>query len=478
MKHNVTVVILAAGLGTRMKSKKAKVLHEAGGDTLLNHIIRAALHVAPAERIVAVVGHQAETVRASVTEDGIRFAEQKEQKGTGHAVLCARPAAETDGGQLLILNGDGPLLRPETLLRLVKSAQTDKQASGGAIVTTETADPTGYGRIVRDANGLVAAIVEQKSANAEQLKIREINPGLYCFDAKLFWKHIGEVTPNNAAKEYYLTDMIEILTRHGHPVAPVLVTDESELLGINTRIELAFADKVLRARKARELMLEGVTIENPESVTIDVQVSVAPDTVIESNVQLRGRTKIGTGCRIGTGSVLRSCELGDDVTILPYVVAEASTIRAQAQVGPFSRLRMHAEAEEGSHIGNFVELKKTKLGRGSKASHLTYLGDATIGAGANIGAGTITCNYDGHKKHQTVIGDGAFVGSNSTLVAPVTVGDGAYTAAGSTITTNVEADALAIGRARQDVKPRWAKVRREAQKAATKHEAEPQLTKG
>ncbi len=304
--------------------------------------------------------------------------------------------------------------------------------------------------------------MEQKAANAEQLKIREINPGLYCFDAKLFWQHIGEVTPNNPAKEYYLTDMVEILTRHGHPVAPVLVADESELLGINTRVELAFADKILRARKTRELMLEGVTIENPDSVTIDVQVNVAADSVIEANVQLRGKTRIGTGCRIGTGSVLRSCELGDDVTILPYVVAEASTIKANAHVGPFSRLRMNAEADEGSHIGNFVELKKTKLGKGAKASHLAYLGDATIGAGANIGAGTITCNYDGHKKHQTVIGEGAFVGSNSTLVAPVTIGDGAYTAAGSTITKNVEADALAIGRARQEVKAKWAKMRREA----------------
>ena len=415
MKNNVTVVILAAGLGTRMKSKKAKVLHEAGGDTLLNHIIRAALSVAPAEQIIAVVGHQAEIVRASVTEQGIRFAEQKEQKGTGHAVLCARPEAEKDSGQLLILNGDGPLLRPETLQRLVESAQSASKATGGSIVTTEVGDPTGYGRIVRDTNGLVAAIVEQKAANAEQLKIREINPGLYCFDAKLFWQHIGEVTPNDPAKEYYLTDMVEILTRHGHPVAPVLVADESELLGINTRVELAFADKILRARKTRELMLEGVTIENPDSVTIDVQVSVAADSVIEANVQLRGKTRIGTGCRIGTGSVLRSCELGDDVTILPYVVAEASTIKANAPVGPFSRLRMNAEADEGSHIGNFVELKKTKLGKGAKASHLAYLGDATIGEGANIGAGTITCNYDGQKKHPTVIGEGAFVGSNSTL---------------------------------------------------------------
>jgi len=462
MKTNVTVVILAAGLGTRMLSKKAKVLHEAGGNTLLNHIIRAALHVAPAGRIVAVVGHQAEQVRASVTEPGIRFADQTEQHGTGHAVLCARGEAEAASGLLLILNGDGPLLRPETLLRLVESAETGIAATGGSIVTTEVADPTGYGRIVRDGRGLVAAIVEQKAADKEQLKIHEINPGLYCFDAPLFWNHVGEVKPNNAAKEYYLTDMIEILAQHGHPVAPLLVEDESELLGINTRVELAAADKILRARKARELMLNGVTIENPESVTIDVDVTVAADSVIEANVQLRGRTRIGTGCRIGTGSVLRSCELGDNVTILPYVVAEASTIRANASVGPFSRLRMNADADEGSYIGNFVELKKTKLGRGSKASHLTYLGDTTVGANANIGAGTITCNYDGQKKHQTTIGEGAFVGSNSTLVAPVTIGEGAYTGAGSVITKNVAPDALAIGRARQEEKPGWARKRRGA----------------
>jgi len=456
MTSNVTVVILAAGLGTRMKSNKAKVLHEAGGDTLLNHIIRAARHVAPAERIVAVVGHQADQVRASVTEEGIRFAEQKEQKGTGHAVLCARAEAETLTGQLLILNGDGPLLRPETLLLLVNNPHSS------SIVTTKVVDPTGYGRIVRDLRGLVAAIVEQKAATPEQLKIREINPGLYCFDAALFWKHIGEVTPNNPANEYYLTDMVEILTRHGHPVAPLLVEDESELLGINTRVELAAADKILRSRKARELMLNGVTIENPDSVTIDVNVTVAADSVIEANVQLRGSTHIGSGCRIGTGSVIRSCEIGDDVMILPYVVAEASVVRANASVGPFSRLRMQADAEEGSHIGNFVELKKTRLGRGAKASHLAYLGDATIGEGANIGAGTITCNYDGQKKHPTTIGTGAFVGSNSTLVAPVKIGEGAYTAAGSVITKDVSPDALAIGRSRQEEKPDWARKRREA----------------
>jgi bifunctional UDP-N-acetylglucosamine pyrophosphorylase/glucosamine-1-phosphate N-acetyltransferase len=355
------------------------------------------------------------------------------------------------------------------LQRLVQQAETGIASTGGSIVTTNVADPTGYGRIVRDERGLVAAIVEQKAASAQQLKIREINPGLYCFDAQLFWNYIGEVQPNNSAKEYYLTDMIEILARHGRPMTGLLVEDETELLGINTRVELAAADKILRARKARELMLRGVTIENPETVTIDVNVSVAADSVIEANVQLRGRTRVGTGCRIGTGSVLRSCEIGDDVTILPYVVAEASTIRANASVGPFSRLRMNADADEGSYIGNFVELKNTKLGRGSKASHLTYLGDATVGANANIGAGTITCNYDGQNKHPTSIGEGAFVGSNSTLVAPVTIGEGAYTAAGSVITTNVSPDALAIGRARQEEKPGWARRRRRA--------AEMQLTK-
>ena len=462
MNSNITVVILAAGLGTRMKSRRAKVLHEAGGDTLLNQVIRAARQVAPADHIVAVIGHQAEQVRASVTEQGIRFAEQKEQIGTGHAVRQAQAAARKSEGRLLILNGDGPLLRPETLIKLVN--YENSSATGGVVVTTKVADPTGYGRIIRNDRGLVEAIVEQKAANAAQLEIREINPGAYCFTAKPFWEYLNEITPNNPAKEYYLTDMVEILTRRGYPVAPLLVPDESELLGINTRVELAVADKILRSRKATELMLSGVTIENPDSVTIDTQVEVAPDTVIEANVQLRGQTRIGTGCRIGTGSVLRDCQVGDEVSILPYVVAEASMIGNKASVGPFARLRMNAEAAEESHIGNFVELKKTKLGKGSKASHLAYLGDSQIGAAANIGAGTITCNYDGKKKHQTHIGAGAFVGSNSTLIAPVKIGENSYVAAGSVITRNVPADALSIGRSRQEDKAGWAKRLREATK--------------
>ncbi len=441
-----------------MKSNRAKVLHEAGGDTLLNHVIRAALHVAPAERIFAVIGHQAQSVRESVTVPGIRFAEQKEQKGTGHAVMCARQANGSEQGQLLVLNGDGPLLKPATLEALLERQRQGDVAA--AVVTTEMADPTGYGRILRDSQGMIAMIVEQKAALPEQLEIREVNPGLYCFDASLFWRHIDEVLPNNPAKEYYVTDMVEILRRQGHTVAPLLISDNTELLGINTRVELAIADKILRGRKANELMLSGVTIENPDSVTIDVDVEIGMDTLIESHVQLRGRTRIGSNCHVGTGSVLRDCEISDGAEILPYVMAEASSVGRNAHVGPFTRLRLDAQAGEESHIGNFVELKKTKLGKGSKASHLAYLGDANIGSNVNIGAGTITCNYDGQRKHPTNIADDVFVGSNSTLVAPVTISEGAYVAAGSTITKDVESHSLAIGRAYQVDKPGWAKRRR------------------
>lgn len=457
MKQDITVVILAAGLGTRMRSEMAKVLHVAGGDTLLNNVIRAAKQVVPANRIVAVIGHQAERVRASVPFEGVRFALQKEQKGTGHAVLCAREEIGTTEGHLLILNGDGPLLRAETLRRLIESSERNR---GGSIVTTRVSDPTGYGRIVRDDKGLVAAIVEQKSATEEEKKIREINPGVYCFNAGAFWREIEKVSPNNAAGEYYLTDAVSLLTAAGDTVNPLLVEDETELLGINTRVELAVADRILRMRKATELMLAGVTIEFPETVSIDPDVEAGQDSTLEAGVQLRGQTRLGRECHVGAGSVLRDCELEDGVTIRPYVVAENSRFGAGADAGPFARLRMNADVGKGSHIGNFVELKKAQLGEGVKAGHLAYLGDAAIGAGTNIGAGTITCNFDGKTKHRTAIGEAAFIGSNSTLVAPLTVAEGAYVAAGSTITKDVAADALAIGRAQQVDKSGWAKRRR------------------
>ncbi len=363
------------------------------------------------------------------------------------------------------MNGDGPLLKPSTLKKLIE-LQT-KQSGGGCVISTEVDDPDGYGRVVRNAAGHIGAIVEQKSASPHELKIREINTGVYIFDAPLFWKHLDEVQPDNAAGEYYLTDMVEILTRHGHPVTPMLVDDETELLGINTRAELAVADKLLRSRKNLELMLAGVTIENPETVLIDSDVSIGQDTTIGANVQLRGKTSIGTNCRVGSGSILRDCDVGDAVEVFSYVVAQNARISNGAQVGPFTRLRPQADVGENVHLGNFVELKNTKMGAGSKANHLSYLGDSIIGSKVNVGAGTITCNYDGSKKYPTTIEDGVFVGSNSTLVAPVRLGYRSYIAAGSVITENVEEDALALGRERQVNKSGWSKKRR-GQNAAQK----------
>jgi bifunctional UDP-N-acetylglucosamine pyrophosphorylase / glucosamine-1-phosphate N-acetyltransferase len=460
--NELTVVILAAGLGTRMKSRRAKVLHEAGGDTLLNLVIRAALAVAQPEQIVVVVGHQASIVKSSVKIRGIRFAEQAEQKGSGHALLCARDVIPQSRGSLLILNGDGPLVQQSTLRKLVAAQLSLRE--GGYVVTTELQNPDGYGRIVRSPSGHISFIVEQKSATNDQIGIREINTGVYLFDAQPFWEHVSELRPNPASGEYYLTDMVEILSRNGHSVTPYLVADETEVLGINTRAELAVADRILRARKNNELMLNGVTIENPDSVLIDMDVTVAEESVIGANVQLRGSTAVGRNCEIGAGSILRDCVIEDDVRVLPYVVAQDTRIGNGAWVGPFSRLRQKADVGDQVHIGNFVELKNTRMERGAKANHLAYLGDATIGAATNVGAGSITCNYDGVHKHPTVIEDGVFVGSNSTLVAPLRVGSGSYIAAGSVITADVEPDALAIARERQVNKPGWAKKRRETAK--------------
>lgn len=458
MHPPVTVVILAAGLGTRMKSRKAKVLHRAGGRALVEHVVAAARELAPPERIFVVVGHQGEEVRRTLAAQRVGFIEQKEQKGTGHAVLVGREALAGLGGYLVILYGDCPLLQPETLRRLV--TQAESVGSAGALLTAMLPDPTGYGRVVRDAHGHVLAIVEQKAATPAQLAIREANMGIYCWRADLFWKHAGEIRPDNPANEYYLTDMIEILNRAGHSLDGLEVEDPREVLGINNRVELAEADRLFRERKLRELMLDGVTVEKPETVTVDTGVCIGMDTVIEPFAQILGTTTIGEDCRIGAGAIVRDSVLADQVEIAPFTLVNTSRIERGAHVGPFARLRMENQVEAGAHIGNFVELKKTRLGAGAKANHLAYLGDARIGAGTNIGAGTITCNYDGVHKHPTEIGDGVFVGSNSTLVAPIQIGEGAYLAAGSVITEPVPADALALGRSRQVLKPDWARKRR------------------
>lgn len=455
---NTTVVILAAGLGTRMKSKQAKVLHRAGGLPLVEHVIRAAKAVAAPERIFVVTGHQAEAVEAAVSHHGVQFARQTEQKGTGHALAQCAPKASGLDGQLMVLVGDAPLLTAETLVRL-----RDQQASSGTagtLISTSVPDPTGYGRVILNDQGDVSAIVEHKACSPEQLKINVINSAIYCMRADLVWDNLAKITPNLASGEYYLTDIFEILRTQGHRLGAMHLADPNELLGINTRVELAEADAILRDRKRRSLMLSGVTIEQPESVTIDMDVQVGQDTVIEPHVRLLGATKVGSDCKIGAGTILESMAVDDKVAIHPYSYLTQSHVSTTAEVGPFARMRANSDVGEGAQVGNFAELKNTKIGAGAKAHHVGYLGDTEIGAKANIGAGTIVCNYDGVMKHKTQIGAGAFVGSNSTLVAPVVVGDDSYVAAGSVITHEVPTDALAFGRAHQTLKHGWVSNRR------------------
>ncbi|MBL8241811.1 MAG: bifunctional UDP-N-acetylglucosamine diphosphorylase/glucosamine-1-phosphate N-acetyltransferase GlmU [Bryobacterales bacterium] len=452
MSSSLSVVILAAGFGTRMKSQTTKVLHRAGGLTLVEHVVRTAMTIAPADRIVAVVGHQAERVSAAVAPYGVRTALQDTPRGTGHALRCAREAAPADG-HLVVLYGDVPLLSEATLARLIMQHVSGNTAA--TVLTAELDNPAAYGRVVRGADGSVEAIVEFKAATEQQRSIREINSGIYCFDAALLWKYIDSITTNNPAGEYYLTDMVEILRANGHRVDGQIMADSSELLGINTKVELAEVDRLFRERKATQLMLDGVTIERPESVAIDLDVQIGADTIVEPQTRILGSTVIGANAVIGTGSVIRNCTLGDGVLVQPYCVIEDTQIGEAAHVGPFARLRMKNRVGAHVHVGNFVELKNTEMGEGAKANHLAYLGDSTIGAKTNIGAGTITCNYDGKRKHPTTIGAGVFVGSNSTLVAPVTLEAGSFIAAGSVITEQVPEGALAIGRGRQTNKEGW-----------------------
>jgi bifunctional UDP-N-acetylglucosamine pyrophosphorylase/glucosamine-1-phosphate N-acetyltransferase len=453
MLNDAAVVILAAGQGTRMKSRMAKVLHRAGGKPLVRHAIDAALAVASPERVFVVVGYQAEEVRAEVEAAGVQSIHQTEQLGTGHAVMCGEEKLAQLSGRLIVFVGDCPLIHAATLERL---AETQKEShAAAAVITTEVDDPTGYGRIVRGPGDSVLEIVEHKATSPDQRNIREINSGILCFDADSLWRHIHELRPDNPVREYYLTDMVAILIRAGSRVTALKIADSNELLGINNRLELAEADRILRARKVRQLMLDGVTIEKPETVTIDSDVRIGIDTVIGPFAQITGHTTIGDNCRVGACSIVHSSVLEDGVEVFPFSMVSESKLDAQSHVGPFARLRPGAHLAERAHVGNFVELKNTKMGAGSKSMHLAYLGDSTIGENVNIGAGTITCNYDGQKKHSTVIGGGAFVGSNSTLIAPLEIGEGAYIAAGSVINQKVPPTALAVARSRQVNKEGW-----------------------
>jgi len=453
--NDAAVVILAAGQGTRMKSRMAKVLHRAGGKPLVRTAIDAALEVAPPERVFVVIGYQAEQVRAEVEAAGVKAIHQTEQLGTGHAVMCGEDQLSNLGGRLIVFVGDCPLIRAETLMRLAE----EQKSSGAAatVITTEVHDATGYGRIIRAADGSVTEIVEHRAATEAQRAVREINSGILCFDAGLLWKHIHELRPDNPAREYYLTDMVSILIRAGGRVTALKISDSTELLGINNRVELAEADGILRARKVRQLMLDGVTIEKPETVTIDADVKIGIDTIVGPFAQITGATAIGDNCRIGACSIIHSATLGDGAEVFPFSMISESAMGEEAHAGPYARLRMGARLGRKTHVGNFVELKKTTFGDGSKSMHLAYLGDSTIGSKVNVGAGTITCNYDGQKKHPTHIGDGVFVGSNSTIIAPVEIDEGAYIAAGSVINQKVPAKTLAVGRARQVNKEGWKK---------------------
>jgi bifunctional UDP-N-acetylglucosamine pyrophosphorylase / glucosamine-1-phosphate N-acetyltransferase len=456
----VAVAIMAAGKGTRLKSQLPKVLHEAGGKPLLEHVIRAALRIVPAKDIYAIIGHEAERVRAAMAHTRVNYVLQPEQRGTGHALMAAREGL-AGYDHVIVLSGDAPLITPATIGQLL-NFHLDGQAAM-TLLSAELEDPTGYGRVLRKSAGSaeVRAVVEEKSASAAQKKTREINSGFYVFDVKELYANIGKLSTANAHGEYYLTDMAEVLRSARRRVLAWKTPTPSEVLGGNTRAELADIDQKMRLEKCRQLMAEGVSVFYPATCVIDADVVVAADTVIEPYVQLLGKTKVGAGCRVRSFCVIRDTEIGDGVSVLPGCIMDEARVANGATVGPYSRLRPGSEIGEGAHVGNFVETKKMKLGKGSKANHLTYLGDAEIGAGVNVGAGTITCNYDGVHKHKTVIEDGAFVGSDSTLVAPVRLGAGSYVAAGSCITDDVPADALALGRSRQIVKEGWAASKRQ-----------------
>ena len=456
---SLAIVIMAAGKGTRLKSQRPKVLHTVGGKPLLAHVITATSRIVSPADIFVVVGHHAEKVEAAVAGTGVKFVLQAEQLGTGHAIKCAEQAV-AGYDDVLVLSGDVPLIQTETLKMLL---DYHHRGSAMTILTALPENPFGYGRIVRreSENALeVEAIVEQKSLTPEQLAIPEINTGIYVFQTKPLIAHLQRIVPNDNNGEYYLTDLAGIFIREGDVVTAVEASDAGEVLGANTIAELVTLDSALRSKTAQKLMARGVTIFSPETSMIDADVEVEADTVIEPYVQLLGRTRIGSECLIRSNTVIENSTIADGVLIRQSCVITDSSIDTGAKIGPFAHLRPGSEIGEDAHVGNFVETKKARLGKGAKASHLTYLGDAVIGAGTNIGAGVITCNYDGVNKHTTVIGDGVFVGSDSTLVAPISIGDGAYIGAGSCITREVPADALAVGRSRQVTKEGWASGKR------------------
>jgi bifunctional UDP-N-acetylglucosamine pyrophosphorylase/glucosamine-1-phosphate N-acetyltransferase len=444
-----------------MQSALPKVLHPVVGLSLIQRVLRIAASLSP-DSTTLVVGHEADRVRAHLeTVPGLTFVVQEPQLGTGHALMQAQAALAGRTGTVVLLSGDVPLLAPATLRSLVET----HQAAGAAatVATAVVARPYGYGRIIR-TRGTISRIVEEKDASPTEREIKEINSGLYAFDLGPLFEALATIGAANAQGEYYLPDLVAVFRKRRKAVATLAVNDPREIRGVNSRTELAEVTMMVRQQKNEELMASGVTMLDPATTYVDADVVVGSDTVLHPCVHLEGSTRIGSACEIHSGARIVNSTIGDRVTVLNHCVIRDSTLGDACSVGPFAHLRPEVTLGARAKVGNFVELKKTQLGEGAKANHLAYLGDATIGARANIGAGTITCNYDGAAKHRTVVGESAFVGSNSTLVAPVTIGKGAYVAAASAITTDVPADALGIGRARQENKEGWARVRREKEK--------------
>ena len=456
----LAAIVLAAGLGTRMRSGRAKVLHELGGRPLVRYPLDALATLEPV-RTVVVVGHQADAVRDAAAAsglDGLRVAVQPELRGTGDAVACARAALAGFAGDVLILYGDVPLIRPATLRCLVDAHRAE--SADLTLATMSLGDPAGYGRILRGPEGAVTGIVEERDATPTQRAITEVNPGLYVVRAEILFSLLAALRPDNAQGELYLTDLVALGARAGRRVRAVPAGGPEELAGVNTREELARMEATLRAEVVQRWMAAGVTFEDPATAHVGPEVVIGPDTVIGPNVQLRGRTRLGAGCRLDGTAYVVDATLGDRVHLLFGCVVEGAEIGADARIGPFARLRPGTRLAERVHIGNFVETKQALVGAGAKANHLTYLGDCEIGAETNVGAGTITCNYDGFRKHRTVVGARVQVGSDTQLVAPVSVGDDAYIGAGTTVTRDVPAGALAVSRVAQRHVPGWTARRR------------------
>lgn len=456
-KPSLTAVIMAAGKSTRMKSRLPKPLHLLCGKPLLSYLLDAC-QSAGVSRTIVIVGHEAERVQEAF-RGRCEFALQEEQLGTGHAVMSARPLLEGYAGDLLVLPGDTPLIDSDTLRRLV-----EHHRKSGAVATLLSAvlphDAAMYGRVLRDPHGRVLGVVEAKDATPEQRSVREINTSIYCFHAPVLFDALQEIRPDNAQGEYYLTDVIALLTRRGKPVEAVVADDWQVTLGVNTRVELADVASRLRRRILERLMLSGVTIVDPANTYIDVDVQIGQDTTVYPNTYILGNTTIGEECEIGPMARIENSQIGNRATVLASQVVE-SRLGDAVRVGPFANLRPGTVVGSGTKIGDFVEVKNAVIEENVSMAHLTYVGDAHVGANTNIGAGTITCNYDGRRKHRTVIGKGCFIGSHATLIAPVQIGDGAYVAAASAITDDVPPDSLAIARCRQVVKEKWAKRRRE-----------------